>query len=436
MPKKRTQIQSQDTSQEKIKQNIASQQLENLKTPLQAKTEEETQQKIEIETNNEELAQKIAKREKRQEVKTRAVMAFFMISTLITILCMGHIYTQIMIYCLLVVSIFEILSVTDEPELNEKTNFKYVVLINLVSSQMIFLPNIVLKRSQLDYLFERETIYHKLIFEYHYITVFAMFTFSIIYFVFNLIRYGNYQYQVKGYGISIIMSILGTFVASCYIFTLYQGYYWFVFGVFAVVMNDVCAHQVGRRFGKTKLIKLSPKKTVEGFLGGAFGALLSNFVFSGYLGQWKWLVCQKPNISISMFEVLDCTAGEIFQSSPQAFDLGPFGIYIFNISPVMYHALAISLYASFIAPFGGFMASGFKRAYKKKDFSNTIPGHGGFIDRLDCIIFMGCFLFFYLTQIVYKEQSAIDKAYKSFMDMNQIHQSFVLQLLNPQLLVA
>ncbi|KAL6999205.1 phosphatidate cytidylyltransferase [Sarracenia purpurea var. burkii] len=36
------------------------------------------------------------------------------------------------------------------------------------------------------------------------------------------------------------------------------------------------------------------------------------------------------------------------------------------------------------SPFGGFFASGFKRAFKIKDFGNSISGHGGFTDRMDC----------------------------------------------------
>jgi len=77
--------------------------------------------------------------------------------------------------------------------------------------------------------------------------------------------------------------------------------------------------------------------------------------------------------------------------------------------PVQWHALALGLFASIIAPFGGFFASGFKRAFKFKvlilfgiicwkyispskislclyiqDFGDSIPGHGGFTDRMDC----------------------------------------------------
>jgi phosphatidate cytidylyltransferase len=45
------------------------------------------------------------------------------------------------------------------------------------------------------------------------------------------------------------------------------------------------------------------------------------------------------------------------------------------------------LFASIIAPFGGFFASGFKRAFKIKDFGDSIPGHGGITDRMDCQVY-------------------------------------------------
>jgi len=63
--------------------------------------------------------------------------------------------------------------------------------------------------------------------------------------------------------------------------------------------------------------------------------------------------------------------------------------------PVQLHAVAFALFASVIAPFGGFFASGFKRAFKLKDFADLIPGHGGVIDRMDCQFVMGMFTFVY-----------------------------------------
>ena len=51
------------------------------------------------------------------------------------------------------------------------------------------------------------------------------------------------------------------------------------------------------------------------------------------------------------------------------------------IYPFFIHAFWMSLFASIIGPFGGFFASGFKRAFKIKDFGDIIPGHGGIMDR-------------------------------------------------------
>ena len=52
--------------------------------------------------------------------------------------------------------------------------------------------------------------------------------------------------------------------------------------------------------------------------------------------------------------------------------------------PVQLHAVVLAMFASIIAPFGGFFASGFKRGFKIKDFGDSIPGHGGMTDRMDC----------------------------------------------------
>jgi len=59
-----------------------------------------------------------------------------------------------------------------------------------------------------------------------------------------------------------------------------------------------------------------------------------------------------------------------------------------TVAPIQFHILVLATFASLIAPFGGFFASGLKRAFKIKDFGDSIPGHGGMTDRMDCQFIM------------------------------------------------
>lgn len=69
------------------------------------------------------------------------------------------------------------------------------------------------------------------------------------------------------------------------------------------------------------------------------------------------------------------------------------------------HILLFATFASLIAPFGGFFASGLKRTFKIKDFGDSIPGHGGMTDRMDCQFIMGFFAFMYYSTFI-----AVNKA--------------------------
>ena len=68
--------------------------------------------------------------------------------------------------------------------------------------------------------------------------------------------------------------------------------------------------------------------------------------------------------------------------------------------PFFIHCFFMSLFASIIGPFGGFFASGFKRAFKIKDFGDIIPGHGGIMDRFDCQFLMATFVNVYIHSFI------------------------------------
>lgn len=123
---------------------------------------------------------------------------------------------------------------------------------------------------------------------------------------------------------------------------LYNGAYWFIICLAVVFSGDVAAYFVGRKFGKNKLIPgISPNKTLEGALGG----LAASIVFGVLLGKYFF-----PEMNI-------ITLG---------------------VSCAM---------ASILAQAGDFFESLIKRVAGAKDSGSLLPGHGGFLDRFDGILF-------------------------------------------------
>lgn len=127
-------------------------------------------------------------------------------------------------------------------------------------------------------------------------------------------------------------------------------------GSFILVwVNDSFAYFVGSNFGKQKLFpKISPKKTVEGFLGGLLFACISSYFiakYSGTLGSTEWLIMA---IIVSVFG----TIGDLIESK-------------------------------------------YKRQAGVKDSGVIMPGHGGLLDRLDSIIFAAPFIYLFLRILKY-----------------------------------
>ena len=149
---------------------------------------------------------------------------------------------------------------------------------------------------------------------------------------------------------------------------------------------------LGKKFIKRRFLRLSPKKTWEGFLGGMICTLIFSYFFSRILCQFQWFVCPYNNRECTIPDVMQ---DQVYNLPISTVDfLNSFGIAIpqsVTLMPIQIHGLWLGLFASLVAPFGGFFASGIKRAYKVKDFNNIIPGHGGIMDRVDCQFIMACY---------------------------------------------
>ena len=202
-----------------------------------------------------------------------------------------------------------------------------------------------------------------------------------------------------------------------------DGMIWFVYPVSLSVFNDIMAYAIGHFMGRTPLIELSPKKTWEGFLGSAFSTMIFSFYLASAMGSSIHLTCPVEfsyDVNNQLY-LKECEPRPLFQkelykfSAPQPFESLLPALEI-NMSPFQYHGFFISLFVSFLSPFGGFFASGFKRAFKIKDFGRLIPGHGGFNDRFDCNMYTAYFTIAYMNTFI--QGPGPSKIYNQFLHMN------------------
>jgi phosphatidate cytidylyltransferase len=118
--------------------------------------------------------------------------------------------------------------------------------------------------------------------------------------------------------------------------------------IFSIWVNDTMAYIVGSLIGKTRLAAVSPNKTWEGTIGGALLAVLIMCLLAWWTGR-----------------------------------LG------------VIHAGAIAAIASVAGTFGDLFESKLKRMAKVKDSGSFMPGHGGFLDRFDSLLFAATAVWFY-----------------------------------------
>uniref|UniRef100_A0A7C9DKJ5 Phosphatidate cytidylyltransferase n=1 Tax=Opuntia streptacantha TaxID=393608 RepID=A0A7C9DKJ5_OPUST len=242
--------------------------------------------------------------------------------------------------------------------------------------------------------------------KYHMVICYFLYIAGIIWFILTL-KKKMYKYQFGQFAWTHMILIVVFTQSSFTVANIFEGIFWFLLPASLIVINDIAAYLFGFFFGRTPLIKLSPKKTWEGFIGASVATIISAFLLANFLGRFEWLTCPRKDLSTGW---LHCDPGPLFKPEHYHIPWVPnwFPWKEISILPVQWHALWLGLFASIIAPFGGFFASGFKRAFKIKDFGDSIPGHGGITDRMDCQMVMAVFAYIYHQSFVKPQSFSVE----------------------------
>lgn len=186
----------------------------------------------------------------------------------------------------------------------------------------------------------------------------------------------HYQFSLLAWGQTTLAVVIVP--AFAHIHNLYRGMIWFLMPASFVICNDIMAMVCGSFLpgGRRKLIAVSPNKTWEGFCGGGFFTLVLAVLLSKVLAAdpalYSWLSCPPEHLDVAPFSAPpdSCRAAE-YLFTPRSYT---FGSAMVELRPIQVNAIVLAIFASTVAPFGGFLASGFKRALDLKDFSPVIPG--------------------------------------------------------------
>ena len=204
---------------------------------------------------------------------------------------------------------------------------------------------------------------------------FLLVTFYAIYLV---VRNGTISYQ-KASGLlmfsGIVIFCFYSFIRLKELLPVEQYGYDAVFFILLILCfawgGDTCAYFAGRAFGKHKLCPVvSPKKTVEGAVGGVLGTMAFGVVIT------------------LVYSVAANRMGAFTRS---------------NIGVSMYVIIALlACVAAVLGIYGDLFASVVKRQCGIKDYGTIFPGHGGILDRFDSVMFIAPFVTMVITAVFYQ----------------------------------
>ncbi|BFZ61480.1 phosphatidate cytidylyltransferase [Saitoella coloradoensis] len=351
---------------------------------------------------------------KKSDFLTRTLWTFIMIALFFTVLGAGHLWIIGLVVLVQVMVFKEVISIASVPSEEKKLPF-----FRTLNWYFFFVALYFFYGESVIYYFKHIVLVDAYILPlatHHRFISFVLYVMGFVFFVMNLQK-GHYKFQFTQFCWTHMVLLLVVVQSHFITNNILEGLIWFFVPVAFVICNDTFAYVCGFLWGRTQLIAVSPKKTVEGFVGGWICTVIIGLGLANWLMRYKYMICPVRELGVSMFSGVDCVPNPVFL--PHTFSLEPLSSLIplipssITFAPVQFHFLMFATFASLIAPFGGFFASGLKRAFSIKDFGDSIPGHGGMTDRMDCQFMMGFFSYMYYQSFIAQHQVALGKVLES-----------------------
>ena len=113
---------------------------------------------------------------------------------------------------------------------------------------------------------------------------------GFVFFVGSL-KKGQYRFQFTQYAWTHLALYLIVVQAHFVMNNIFEGMIWFFLPAALVITNDIFAYVCGITFGRTQLIALSPKKTVEGFVGAWIFTIVFGIGLTNIMTRYSYFIC-------------------------------------------------------------------------------------------------------------------------------------------------
>jgi phosphatidate cytidylyltransferase len=279
-------------------------------------------------------AEEVKKAEsKLKKILTRTFFGALMIGVFAGLIYAGHLYVCLLVLLIQIELFRELVRIRYRASEDEQIPFFRTLLwgwfsVALFYSYGNFLHEFCMTHKSMVWL-SPVTYYHSPI-------TFTLYSLLLVTTVLRF-RSGHYRYQMKliVWTISTIMIIV--FQTNYVAQSIFNGMFWFLFPTSLVIVNDIGAYfagmTLGRKLIKTPFLSISPNKTWEGFIGGAFITVAFSFWFSQFLGQFQWFICPATNIGWEIHPIQNTTCDPHIVFLPKT--------YSFQLFPLFSHALRL-----------------------------------------------------------------------------------------------